>query len=63
MGEDDRAVLNVTLKETVLASRVSLRVGLARPTNNGVRMTLATGEIVDITQAVDNHVKTARGRF
>jgi hypothetical protein len=52
---DDRAVANVTLKETVLVPKVSLRASLAQPTNNGVRiiMMATIGEIVDTTRDVD----------
>lgn len=54
VGGEDRAVANVTLKEIVPVPKVSLHAGLVHPTNNGVRIIMAIGEIVDMTSDVDH---------
>ena len=51
---EDRAVAKVTLKEIVPVPKVSPHAALVHPTNNGVQIIMAIGEIVDMTLDVDH---------
>ena len=56
VGGGDHAATKVTLMLVVPVRKVSLHADLDHPTNNGVRIIMAIGEIVDMILDV-NHAK------